>query len=60
MRGGIEAVYDDMPSPIGMLNFAAIVPARGPMFGSRARAGRGGAVPEPPSGVSEHDLYRDA
>jgi Domain of unknown function (DUF4188) len=55
MRGGIEAIYDDMPKPIGMLNFAPIKPARGPMFSARSRAARGGDVPA--AVVSERDLY---
>jgi hypothetical protein len=32
-RGGIEAVYDDVPENIGLMAFAPVVPARGPMFG---------------------------
>ena len=32
MRGGIEAIYDDMPKPIGLSEFAPVVEARGPMF----------------------------
>src|SRR5215210_5843269 len=37
MRGGIEAVYDDMPTPLGMMNFAPMSQARGPMFSARKR-----------------------
>jgi len=55
MRGGIEAIYDDMPKPIGMLNFAPTKPARGPMFSARTRAARGGEVPQ--AVVAEKDLY---
>jgi hypothetical protein len=49
MRGGMEAVYDDVPKPIGFQRFAPEVVARGPMFGARRRAGRGGesAAPAP-------------
>ena len=49
MRGGMEAVYDDLPSPVGLGRFAPEVAARGPMFGARKRAGRAGdsAVPVP-------------
>jgi hypothetical protein len=36
--GGIEAVYDDVPNNIGLMGFAPVVPARGPMFGAAARA----------------------
>ena len=39
-RGGIEAIYDDVPQPIGLMAFAPVVPARGPMFGAAARSGR--------------------
>jgi hypothetical protein len=45
----MEAVYDDIPSPIGFLRFAPEVVAKGSMFGARKRAGRPGesAVPVP-------------
>ena len=56
MRGGIEAIYDDIPKPIGMMSFAPLKPAQGPMFSARTRAGRQpGAAP--PAPVSESDLY---
>ncbi len=55
MRGGMEAVYDDVRQPIGMLKFAPVVPARGPMFSARSRAGRPGQVP--PAIVGEPELY---
>jgi hypothetical protein len=58
MRGGIEAVYDDIPTPIGMMTFAPVTPARGRMFSARERAGRGDAVEAVPPGVSEQDLYK--
>jgi hypothetical protein len=57
MRGGIEAVYDDLPKPVGMMAFAPVKPARGPLFGSRARAGRGKSVVDLPGGVTEQELY---
>jgi Monooxygenase af470-like len=56
MRGGIEAIYDDVPKPIGMMSFAPLKPARGPMFSARARAGGQGGT-EPPAPVTETDLY---
>ena len=56
MRGGMESVYDDMTAPIGMMKFAPVKQARGPMFSARTRAGREGAV-APPPGMSEADLY---
>lgn len=57
MRGGIEAVYDDVPHPIGMMAFAPVKPARGPMFSARTRAGRGESRVAMPQGVSERELY---
>jgi hypothetical protein len=55
MRGGMESIYDDISTPMGMMNFAPLKPARGPMFSARARAARGGESPA--AVVSEHDLY---
>ncbi len=40
-RGGIEAVYDDVGKPLGMMRFAPVQPARGRMFGARGRLGLG-------------------
>jgi hypothetical protein len=54
-RGGIEAIYDDMPAPIGMMKFAPLTPARGPMFSARTRAAREGTPPT--AAVTEQDLY---
>jgi hypothetical protein len=54
IRGGMEAIYDDLAIPLGFTGFAPVVPARGAMFGAAhraARAGEGEAV------VSETDLY---
>jgi hypothetical protein len=42
MRGGIEAVYDDVPGRLGLGQFAPLQPARGPMFSARTRAGLAG------------------
>ena len=38
MRGGMEAVYDDIPGRLGFGQFAPIQAARGPMFSARNRA----------------------
>jgi hypothetical protein len=38
MRGGVEAIYDDIGHATGLLSFAPVVAARGPMFSSRQRA----------------------
>ena len=56
MRGGMEAVYDDMPQPIGFQRFAPVISARGPMFSSRQRAHVAGDAPVP-APLSETDLY---
>ena len=53
-RGGIEAVYGDVPENIGLMAFAPVVPARGPMFGAAARAKKEFA--ERPV-LSEEELY---
>lgn len=42
MRGGMEAVYDDMSRETGFLRFAPVMEARGSMFSARGRAGRPG------------------
>ena len=54
MRGGMEAVYDDVPQPIGFMRFAPLHAARGPMFGSAQRAGH--AHTDDPV-VTEAELY---
>jgi hypothetical protein len=41
MRGGMEAIYDDMANPIGMMSFAPLQRARGSMFSARSRLGLG-------------------
>ena len=55
-RGGMEAIYDDLPQSIGFASFAPVLAARGPMFGAVTRAGKeftGQPV------LSEKDLYGD-
>ncbi len=42
MKGGMEAIYADVPSPVGMMNFAPLTAARGRMFSARDRAHLGG------------------
>lgn len=53
-QGGIEAIYDDVPQPIGMMRFAPVAVARGPMFGASNRAGK---TPAGEAVVSETELY---
>jgi hypothetical protein len=57
MRGGMEAVYDDVPGrPVGFQAFAPGVPARGSMFSARGRLRVPGATPPQPAGVTEEEL----
>ena len=37
MRGGMEAIYDDVNSPVGFTSFAPVIPAEGAMFTARKR-----------------------
>jgi len=54
LKGGMEAIYDDVPEPIGLMKFAPVVTARGPMFGASARSHQaGGGEPV----LSESELY---
>lgn len=58
MRGGMEAVYDDVFQELGFLKFAPAEPAKGSMFSARSRAKR----PSDPTAVpiySEDELYSD-
>jgi hypothetical protein len=55
MRGGMEAVYDDVPVRFGFGQFAPMQPARGAMFSARTRAKLAG-VPRP-AVVEEAELY---
>ncbi len=41
MRGGMEAIFDDVAKPVGMMSFAPRTKAVGPMFGARSRLGAG-------------------
>ena len=59
--GGMEAIFVDVPGPLGMLAFAPEMTARGPMFSARSRARQSGAtaVDEAPTPViAEDDLER--
>ena len=57
MRGGMEAVYDDMVRPTGLLSFAPVKGARGTMFAARDRAGRAAHPAGLDAPLDEHDLY---
>jgi hypothetical protein len=54
MRGGMEAIYDDIAPKIGFMSFAPIVPARGSMFTAAHRSNQSEKL-DPV--VSEQDLY---
>jgi hypothetical protein len=56
MKGGMEAVYDDMPGDLGLLSFAPSEPARGRMFSARDRARLDGE-PELDQPIREEELY---
>jgi len=49
MRGGMEAIYDDLGQLFGFSRFAPTRPAKGPMFNARKRLGLQGdpSVPAP-------------
>jgi hypothetical protein len=55
MQGGMEAIYDDVPKPVGFMRFAPVAPARGAMFGAAHRAGK---PYQAEAVVSEEELYR--
>ena len=55
MRGGMEAVYDDLGKTIGLTAFAPTAPAKGAMFSARRRAGIGGDEALAPA-LAEDDL----
>ena len=48
LKGGFEAIYDDMDAPVGMMGFAPMVKAKGPMFSARARLKAEGVAPDAP------------
>jgi hypothetical protein len=54
-RGGMEAIYDNLPTPIGFARFADTHPARGALFSARNRLGLSGES-ELPGPVREQDL----
>ena len=60
MQGGVEAIYDDMASPIGIARFAPAAAARGAMFSARHRAGRHGEALTVPPVIAEQAYYDPA
>ena len=53
-EGGVEAIYDDIPQPIGLGKFAPLVEARGPMFSLAHRTARPETIAPV---VAEAELY---
>jgi hypothetical protein len=51
IRGGMEAIYDDLNGLVGLSAFAPMQPAQGSMFNARKRLGLSGdpAIPAPVS-----------
>lgn len=56
IRGGIEAIYDDMPVEIGLARFAPTIIARGSMFSARRRLNLDGEAAGAPA-VDEREIY---
>lgn len=56
MRGGMEAIYDNMKESVGFLRFAPAETARGSMFSARKRLKIEEVVPAPPP-IDEAQLY---
>ena len=57
MRGGMEAVYDDLTKPVGFQAFAPSMAARGSMFSARKRLQVAGETSGQPDGVAENEIY---
>jgi hypothetical protein len=58
MRGGMEAIYDDLVRDTGFLKFAPHLVARGPMFSARGRVGAAGQSATAPA-MSEEQFYSE-
>jgi hypothetical protein len=57
LKGGMEAVYADMPKPIGLAAVAPSIPARGANYSARRRLALAGEEQAPPDGMTERELY---
>ncbi len=65
MHGGVEAVFDDIPKPFGLMRFAPRRAAKGGMFTARLRAAATNSTvfadkPAPAAVVPEEDLQSDS
>jgi hypothetical protein len=57
MRGGVEAIYDDLADrQLGLSAFAPVVPAVAGSFSSRRRLRMAGEAPAQPEGTTEREL----
>jgi hypothetical protein len=56
--GGIEAIYDDVAAPIGLMKFAPVQAARAGMFAARSRLHIPGEA-SIPAAVSEEEHYSE-
>ena len=56
MRGGMEAIFDTMPKPLGFSAFAPVEPARDRLFSARSRA-RAEGEETVPTVLPEDELY---
>ncbi|HTV57602.1 MAG TPA: DUF4188 domain-containing protein [Verrucomicrobiae bacterium] len=54
VRGGFEAIYDDVPTPLGLSSFAPAIPAHGAMFSARKRLKLAGEASVAPPVPEEH------
>jgi hypothetical protein len=59
VRVGVDAIYDDVQTPVGLARFAPAAPARGAMFTGRQRAGHDDAVTAAPV-ITEQAYYPPA
>jgi len=57
MRGGMEAVYDDMQADIGFLRFAPQQPAHGRMFSARERMQAAAPASAPQGNGAQKDAH---
>jgi hypothetical protein len=55
LQGGMEAIFDNVAEPIGLMKVAPVVPARGPLFGAAHRAGKQALQSQ--AVVTESELY---
>jgi hypothetical protein len=57
IHGGYEAIYDDVRVPVGLMQFAPVLEARGAMFSARKRLHLEGE-PVVAAPVTEEEFYK--